>query len=259
VSYLLVGKRAKDMASVADANRLSYSADDPHNCARPPFTLFTQTSGLAATNTLTGRLHGVTVHGFDFPYLLDPEAARAAGIGAPGGPPLVAYDDGRPHGAAAVFDLLPVPWIHLSPRGRKPRIPADVEIPLGDGRLTKLFAAWSDHPDAAAELLSGPVADLLVGTKGQFTFEIHTTGLLSVVGNIRPEDFPAFMAMTVRLHDVLEATSDPKPVGAVAAVAAALSPSAAGLPHPPPGAPDMPLPPPPPDAATAPLPPPPAR
>ena len=61
MSYLLPGKRSKELASVADANRLSFSQEDSVGCTELPFTLFVQGTGHAAQNVMVGRLHGMTV------------------------------------------------------------------------------------------------------------------------------------------------------------------------------------------------------
>ena len=202
MSYLLPGKRSKELAAVAEANRLSFSQEDTSGCTESPFTLFVQGTGHRAQNVMVGRLHGVTVRGFDFPYLRNDRAITQMGFGLPGRPPVVPYEEGKHYGCALVeLAGADLPFVHVAPKAKRRMLAPDLELQLGHRELHKHSQLWAVDHDAAAAILTPGVLDFLAGTKGQFEFELCGAGVLSMVSAVKAEDFPKFMAMTVRFAE----------------------------------------------------------
>ena len=115
MSYLLAGKRAKEIAAVAEKSRINYSGHDVFGVHRLAFTLFAQSPGKRAENVITAKLKGHPVRAFDFPYA----AERTDGAGLPPGTPVMRHEDGRQYSCILVHVDADLPFLHISPRGRR--------------------------------------------------------------------------------------------------------------------------------------------
>ncbi len=205
MSYLLPGKRSKELAAVADANRLSFSQEDSLGCTDLPFTLFVQGTGHAAQNVMVGRLHGMTVRGFDFPYLRNDRAIAQAAYGEPGKPPVIPYEEGKQYGCALVALTVELPFLHIAPRAKRRMLPPELEMRPAHAELARHYQLWALDHAAVGALFTEALADFLAGTRGQFEFELCGPGVMSMVNGVKAEDFPKFMAMTVRFAEALRA------------------------------------------------------
>ena len=294
MTYLLVGKRAKEMASIASQYRLDYlESDAAFGLTRRTFSLFAQSDGRNAENLLAGRRKGHEMYGFDYPYL----SGRRDDIEAlPAGFPTMRYENGIQYGCVLVPTDGDLPMVHISPRSaRKGFLPSEMETPVSveDKAFRKMFRIWAEEPSFLHELLTEQVVEFLVKTDGRFTFELHHDAILCLDRSVKPMEFPPLMALVVnfkitipeavwrgypRLEPdlagvVLRGGAEPEPSAPAEAAPSAeptQAPTAAAPPPPPPPPPAPPAtaftapvaaappPPPPPPPPAAPPPPPPA-
>ena len=116
MSYLLTGKRAKEMASVAQSRGIMFAPDDQSHLADSPFSLFWQSEPRPAENVMAATIRGTIARGFDFPYLADRQADATT---HPVPHPPMRYDDGQQYGCVVAATRGWLPFVHVSPRGRK--------------------------------------------------------------------------------------------------------------------------------------------
>src|SRR3954451_17233533 len=123
---LLVGKRAKEMAAVAQGKGISYAHEDPFGLALLPFSLFAPCDGARrAENVLAAKIHGTRARGFDLPYVYDKRASNPA---MPANLPKLRYDDGQTYGCAIAYTDASLPLLHVSPRGRRNQLETVDEV-----------------------------------------------------------------------------------------------------------------------------------
>ena len=78
--------------------------------------------------------------------------------------------------------------------------------------LAKHYQLWALDHAAVGALFTEALADFLAGTRGQFEFELCGPGVMSMVNGVKAEDFPKFMAMTVRFAEALQSAIAAAPV-----------------------------------------------
>ncbi|MEZ5141557.1 MAG: hypothetical protein R2726_03425 [Acidimicrobiales bacterium] len=198
MSYLRVGKRARDLAAVAQAKGITFTAEDPYALHRLPFTLFAQSDRHQAEHVLAARLRGRRVRGFDFPFVADEPRERS---GIPGAAPWFRYEDGRQYGCVVVHVDADLPLCHVSPRGRRNQLDEEAEVAIDDPVFAARFQVWCDNPGFARTLLVPEVVELLVRTEGRFSFELHRDAVLCFDRSVKPEEFPPLMALVVAFTD----------------------------------------------------------
>jgi hypothetical protein len=198
--YLMVGKRAKEMAAVAPRHNFEYLEREAFGLTRRPLSLFCQGDGHEAENLIVGRIRGVEVYGFDYPYLSGPREDVGE---LPPGFPNVRYEQGNQYGCVLVPTDADFPMVFVTRRSRRGLLASGVETPVAveNKQFKKLFHVWSSDPAFLQRLLTPPVVDLLVRTDGRFTFEVFGDSILCLDRVVRPEEFPPLMALTVSLRE----------------------------------------------------------
>jgi len=256
VTYLLVGKRAREMAAAASEYRLEYMEnDDAYGLTRRTFSLFAQSDGHLAENVLAGKRHGQEMYGFDYPYL---SGQRSEVEDLPVGFPRMDYENGIQYGCVLVPTDGNLPLVHISPRNtRKGFLPTGLETPVDveNKAFRKLFRVWAEDPNLLHELFTPEVVAFLVNTGGRFTFEIHQDAILCLDRKVKAIEFPPLMALVVDLERtipefvwaahprVMEAPCSPRGAADIAAPLHSMVPENTGStpPPPPPPPPEPPV------------------
>src|SRR4051812_4687836 len=114
--YLMVGKRAKEIAAVAPKHRFEFLEREAFGLTRRPLSLFCQSDGHQAENLLVGRIRGHEVYAFDFPYLSGPRDDLRE---LPPGFPTVRYEQGNQYGCVLVPTDADLPMAFITRRSRR--------------------------------------------------------------------------------------------------------------------------------------------
>lgn len=192
MTYLLPGKRAKDLEALAARHTFEYQETD-RRISRS-FRLFAQaeTRNLPE-NVLHGQMRSYSFCAFDYTYLEDFDARRARDESRP----WIPYESPAQFTCAIVDIGADVPETVLNPRADKRLFSAALELDAPDKALGKLFQFWSAVPGTLKWLAEEKFAEFLANTRGKFGFELREGSLMCVASDVRAPDVLGLIAMSV--------------------------------------------------------------
>lgn len=192
MTYLLPGKRAKDLEALAARHTFEYQETD-RRISRS-FRLFAQaeTRNLPE-NVLHGQMRSYSFCAFDYTYLEDFDTRRTRDESRP----WIPYESPAQFTCAIVDIGADVPETVLNPRAEKRLFSAALELDAPDKALGKLFQFWSSVPGTLKWLSDEKFSEFLENTRGKFGFELREGSLMCVASDVRAPDVLGLIAMSV--------------------------------------------------------------
>ena len=187
IAALLRAKRAAQIDAIATRAGLHYAADDPFNCARVAFTLFSKGDGRGAENVMwrePGDGHVYRV--FDFWYYDEYKGER--------GPERI-Y-----HRSSCAMALVGSAWpdITIVREGLLDKVITKLagdDIDFESEEFNRLFAVRCRDRRFASALIDAQMLDFLLSTKGELNFELKGRWLLVWTDPVNPKLMPGLLTV----------------------------------------------------------------
>lgn len=192
MSYLLPGKRAKEIEALAQRHAFEYKNSD--RSATRAFRLIAQAETRnVPENSLSGTMRDRSFVAFDLTYLEDLEAKRRKRPGQP----WIPYDSPAQFTCVFVDLESAVPETILNPRSSKRLFNQELELDPKNKELAGLFQIWSEMPNMAKWLSEDKFLEFLKSTRGKFGFELNDGAVLCVASDVRATDVLGLIGMAV--------------------------------------------------------------
>jgi hypothetical protein len=188
IAALLRAKRAAQIGEIATRAGLHYAYDDPFDCARVSFTLFTRGDGRGAENVMwRDSDDGHVFRVFDFWYYDEykGEGGRVEKIF---------------HRSSCAMALVGSSWpdITVVREGLIDKVITKIaadDIDFESEEFNRLFAVRCRDRRFASALLDAQMLDLLLTTKGELNFELKGRWLLIWTDPISPKLMPGLLGV----------------------------------------------------------------
>jgi hypothetical protein len=177
-------KRRQDIRAVAMRAGLQYSHEDPFDCTRVAFTHFRKGDGRGAENVLwRDDEDGHTYRAFDYWYYdQDSEGNKTY------------------HRSSCAMALVGSAWpdITITREGlltKAASVVAGGDIDFESEEFNRLFVVRCQDRRFATALLDARLIELLVGTRGELSFELKGRWLLVAAPPVRPPLVPGLLGV----------------------------------------------------------------
>ena len=201
-------QRGRGMASVARANGLEFSYEDPFNSTRVPFKLFREGDERMAQNVMWGRAaDGAPARVFDYSYWqVDEERIERSGFGLPfDGSATRKRNHGHRHFTCGLTEVEAV-WPHLivQPEGLAGRVLDRLglrDIEYESEEFNRAFEVVCEERRFASDFIDPQMMDFLLSTNAKCRFEVRGRWVLVATEGVSPALAPSLIALSTEFRE----------------------------------------------------------